>query len=252
MKLILKLLPLLAFLSCQGIGKSTSNEPASDIVPTKVSHYRYYDLSKMKGIEPYSGDSCVTVTEWGDSITISVEKPKKYRITFGRYKDYWHSGGYFNMDKDWCKCGYAGPMRIDMFVRNDTLFKYRQDINSTLSDEIYGEIQVYTNDNLKAKWIEDKNCIVRTDQSEILGIINSIDKIEVPQEHDWHGNESLFNLIYNKQLYSITRTPNFVVLKHKVNSKSDSENDTCFFPEIQIWGTKEIGIREGEHSHEIE
>lgn len=195
----------------------------------------------MKGIEPYSGDSCVTVIEREDSITISVEKPEKYSISFGRYKDYWHGGGYFNMDKEWCMCGYAGPMRVDMFIRNDTLYKYRQDIDGG----IYGEIQIISGDRVDAKSVDDENYQVRTDQEEILQIIKTIGKTQAQQDDNLTGEDSFLNLFSGKRRYNIIRTDSFVV--YILDLGQELLPDTCHFPDIQIWGTKEIGVREGSH-----
>lgn len=239
---LLSILCLIFLLSCRGEGASSSSDSKeNDTIPAKVSHYRYFDLTKMKGIEPYSGDSCVTVTERGDSVTISVEKPEKYSITFGRYKDYWHAGGYFHMDKSWCLCGYAGPMRVDMFVRNDTLYKYRQDIDGG----IRGEIQIISGDRVDAKSVDDENYQPRTGQEEILQIIKTIDKTETQQDDNLTGKDSFLNLFSDNRRYNIIRTDSFVV--YILDLGQEQIPDTCHFPDIQIWGTKEIGVREGQH-----
>lgn len=243
---LLSILCLIFLLSCRGEGTSSSSDSKeNDTIPAKVSHYRYFDLTKMKGIEPYSGDSCVTVTERGDSVTISVEKPEKYSITFGRYKDYWHAGGYFHMDKTWCKCGYAGPMRVDMFVRNDTLYKYRQNIDMGADGRINGEIQIISADRVEAKSVDDENYLARSDQEEILQIIRTIDKTEAQQDDNLTGEDSFLNLFSGKRRYNIIRTDSFVVYILDLGQKLLP--DTCHFPDIQIWGTKEIGVREGQH-----
>lgn len=221
MKTIITILPLLILLSCQGIGKSTTNDTTLDKVPTKISHYRYFDLSKMKGIEPYAGDSCVTVTEWDDSIRISVEKPINFTLTFKREKDLWHADGYYFMDQEWCKCDppHSGPTHIDWIVRNDTLYKFNQAILDYPEVHTFSKLDIMTG-NLRERFggfFQDRGL---TDLSNIYQIIDSIKRTDFILSHRdiWKSD------------YKITRTPTMVTFDNY------KYIDSCYFPEIQIWG----------------
>ena len=143
-------------------------------------------------------------------------------------------------------CGYAGPMRVDMFIRNDTLYKYRQDIDSDIEVRINGMIQVMSGDKVEVKFVDDENYLPLTDQEKILGIIQTIyNKEEMPEDEESSGVVSLIERLLDKQAYRITRTGSYVV--YDLDIKQKHTPDTCHFPDIQIWGTKEIGVREGSH-----
>lgn len=100
----------------------------NDSIPVKISKFRFYDLFKLQGSEPYEGDMCVTETRQGDTLTISATLPQEYSIKLVRLDDYWHFTNEFFMDRKDRVTAMSEPQatRNDRFIRNDTIFDYMQ------------------------------------------------------------------------------------------------------------------------------
>ena len=136
-RIVYILLPLIILSCTNSTQKNVSEHPVNlDIdtnsnknsLPVKISKFRFYDLFKLQGSEPYEGDMCVTEIRQGDTLTVSTTLPVEYSIKLVRMNDYWHFSNDFFMDRKDRVTAMSEPQatRNDRFIRSDTIFDYMQ------------------------------------------------------------------------------------------------------------------------------
>ncbi|MDE5607942.1 MAG: hypothetical protein K2I64_03305 [Muribaculaceae bacterium] len=184
--------------------------------PIEIERFRYFDLFTMQGIEPCDNDSCIIVTEKGDSIKIETNYPKKYSLTLCNKGNYWYSHAEFDMNKDRYRLGKSEswPRRYDRFILTDTILDYEQVF---YNDEIFKTLYIKTKETYKALDLTGGYKVDNDPQeilSKILKILHS-------------SNQKTFRSVLNIK----RKNSEMEYIGEKYGNVYSGS-----FPELQVWG----------------